>query len=52
MLRVKQADDFGFFTVVTTSPLPIYYDARFFMGFRGPKAHSNRPGGLSHIRHS
>jgi hypothetical protein len=21
----------------------------FFMGFRGPKAHSNRPGGLSHI---
>jgi hypothetical protein len=27
---------------------PILED-QFFMGFRGPKAHSNRPGGLSYI---
>src|ERR1017187_10418677 len=27
-----------------TKPLPIRVPARFFMGFRGPKAHSNRVG--------
>jgi hypothetical protein len=32
-----------------TLAVPCSSGIRFFMGFRGPKAYSNRPGGLSHI---
>ena len=49
MLRIKQANDLNFFTVKPTSPLLPLPGCQFFMGFRGPKAHPNRPGGLSHI---
>ena len=31
-----------------TLAVPCSTGVEFFMGFRGPKAHSNRPGGLSH----
>ncbi len=43
MLRVKQANDLNFFTAKPTSPLPPLPGCQFFMKFRGPKAHPNRP---------
>src|ERR1035438_4152430 len=33
----------------TRGSAPPILEDQFFMGFRGPKAHSNRPGGLSYI---
>ena len=45
MLRTKQANSLNFSTVPSTSPTPasvMMPRGRFFMQFRGPKAHSNR----------
>jgi hypothetical protein len=45
MLRIKQANSLNFSTVPSTSPTPASVMmplCRFFMKFRGPKAHSNR----------
>ena len=45
MLRIKQANSLNFSTVPSTSPTPASVMmplCRFFMKFRGPKAHTNR----------
>jgi len=39
----EQTNDPDFFTAKTTSPLPPLPSCPFFMNFRGPKAHPNRP---------
>jgi hypothetical protein len=43
MLRIKQANDLNFFTATPTLPLLPLPGCQFFMNFRGPKAHHNRP---------
>jgi hypothetical protein len=45
MLRIKQANSLNFSTVPSTSPTLAFImmpPCRFFMKFRGPKAHANR----------
>jgi hypothetical protein len=41
--RIKQANDLNFLTAQTISLLRYRHDDKFFMEFRGPKAHPNRP---------
>ena len=43
VLRIKQTNNLNFSTANPTSPLPPLPGCQFFMKFRGPKAHPNRP---------
>ena len=49
MFRIKQANSLDLSTALTTSPRRF---SQFFMKFRGPQAHPNRPhknDGLPHL---